>query len=355
MTSPTTRSRSRSSDGSPDGVTLLELVVVIAIIATLLGLGLGAFRKMDSADRQAIGQVKDAFREARLFARARSAPATVVIDAEAGAVYATGLRAVGNWHFEDHDGVGWPVPAVLDRVNLVPGVLGFGVELVDEAQISLVDPPPSFDSPYGFGLDLFVAPADDPRPMTILERVGSWAVGLDAHGDLEIMLTLRRPPEPGSDVTSEEFRMSVPGVSLPSDRLTPLMVAFDGRRLTVAVDGRRAVEDTLFEEVRQLVVPAGLAVTTGVPPTHFRGRLDELRLSSVVVADHEPLPYDVTLSGPSRQVHIDAVGHLDATRHAGPEIVHMTWGVDPPLELYVELGLLGTVRSWSERPTERAP
>lgn len=337
------------------GVTLLELVVVIAIIATLLGLGLGAFRRMDSSDRQAIGQVKDALREARLFARARSAPATLIIDAEAGAVYATGLTAVGNWHFEDLDGIGWPLDAVLERATLTTGVLGFGVELVDDAQLRLVDPPPSFDSPHGFGVDLFVAPADEPRPMTILERNGSWALGLDSHGDLEITLMLRKPPEPGIDVASEEFRMSVPGLRLPADRLTQLMVVFDGRRLHVSVDGRRAVEDTLFTEARQIVVTSGLAITTGVAPTHFRGRMDELRLSSVVVADHTPLPNDVVLVGPSRLVHIDALGHLDASRHAAPEVVHMTWDVDPPIDLYVEMGLMGSVRSWTLRTTEPTP
>ena len=191
--------------------------------------------------------------------------------------------------------------------------------------------------------------------MTILERVGSWSVGLDSRGDLEVALILRRPQKPGIETDSEEFRMSVPGLSLPSERLTQLMVVFDGRRLHVSVDGRRAVEDTLFGELRRLVVAPGVAVTTGAPPTHFRGRMDELRLSAVIVADHRPLPDDIVLAGPSRLVHLDASGHLDASRHVVPEIVHMTLATDPPLELYVELGLLGTVRSWIERPTERSP
>ena len=98
------------------------------------------------------------------------------------------------------------------------------------------------------------------------------------------------------------------------------------------------------------MVPSAV-VRTGEGPTRLRGRIDELRLLSVVIGPHEPLPGDVTLLGEARRVHLDAFGRLDRSHHSGPVSIDFELAGDPPRRTAVELGLLGTVRT----VTEQAP
>ena len=341
-------------------MTLLELIVVMAIIATLLGLGFGAFRQMDGADRRAVSQVKEALRAARLFAQNQSAPASVIVDTERQAVWGLGLAAAGNWHFEDPEGTGWPVAATHEVESVADGgVLGRCLLLDDrlpgEQVLLLSELPSSFDSPDGFGVELFVDPAGDPRPMTILERPDSWGFGFDGRGEFEVVLQLVGLESEGEQAGEPaEFRQSLPGVELPRGRWSRLAVVFDGRRLFVSVDGRRVVEDTLFGTPRRLMTAPRQPIGSGAGPTRFRGRLDELRISSVLAGDHEPLPVEVTLAGPSRAVQLDAAGHLDPAFHAGPVELRILHG-EPAVTEVVEFGLLGTLRSWTERPDGARP
>lgn len=326
------------------GVTLLELMVTMVIVATLLGLGVGAFRNLSTADRVASLQIKDALRAARQFALRESAPASVVVEPEAGVVYGIGLRTVGNWHFEDAEGSGWPTTARHDPDALLrQGVIGSALSVTGESELSIPDLPAGFDSPWGFGVDVFVRPDGDARPMTLLERPGSWALRLDEDDALEVAVMLAASPQP------EEFRRTLPGVRLAADRFTRLTVVCDGRVLHVAADGARVGEDSVFDRPRRMAVTPRVPLGTGRGPTRFRGALDELRIASVVRGEDDPLPAEIVLDGKAQVVHLDAFGHLDPHWHAAPVTVSFRYG-DPPVRTVVEFGLLGTVRSWTERP-----
>jgi type II secretory pathway pseudopilin PulG len=325
-------------------VTLLELMVTMVIVATLLGLGVGAFRNLSTADRVAALRIKDALRAARQFALRESAPASVVVEPEAGVVYGLGLRTVGNWHFEDDAGTGWPTAARYDAAGLLRGgVIGSALAVTDESGLSIPDLPDSFDSPWGFGVDVYVRPEQEVRPMTLLERPGSWALRLDADDALEVSVYLAAEPQ------VEEFRRTLPEVRLAPDRFTRLTVVCDGRVLHVAVDGARAGDDTVFERPRRLAVVRRVPIGTGHGPARFRGALDELRVEAVVRGTDDPLPQEIVLDGKAQVVHLDAFGHLDPHWHAAPVLVAFRYG-EPPVRTVVEFGLLGTVRSWTERP-----
>ncbi len=330
-------------------------MVVIVIIAALLGLSLGALRRIDGADRLALMQVKDAMRAARLLAVGQGAPASLVVDVEAHEVYGMGLRAVGNWHFEDVEGTGWPVPADYEAAALQPGgVIGWGLQLEQDV-LSIGDLPPSFDSPHGFGVDVWVAPQDDPRPMTILERPGRWSLGFDFDGELEVSFWL----EPDAAAAArgddaENVRHTWPGLHLPSDRLTRLTVVFDGRHLHLSVDGRQVQEEAVFPARRRLHGVGRALLRTGAGATRLRGALDELHIYSVVVAEHTRLPDEVELQGATRVVRVTASGHLDPAFHGAPEVVSMSLG-EPPVDIHVEYGLLGTVEARIVRRTGDEP
>jgi hypothetical protein len=320
------------------------LLVVMAIIATLMGIGVGVFDNLATSDRVAAGQISDALRAARLFAVRESAPASVVVSPEDGEVFGLGLRAAGNWHFEDEDGSGWPVPARHDPGALIPhGVLGYAVAITDQSELQIPDLPGTFDSPDGFGVDVWVRPDAEPRPMLLLQRPGSWSLGLDGEGQLEVTLWLVARPSP------EESRHTLKGLRLPSDRFSHVGVVFDGRRLRVTLDGLPAGEDTDFGQPRRLVTPPDAPLRTGNGSDRFRGAIDELRVASVVAGDHKPLPADVRVEGGAQVLHLDALGHLDPGYHRAPVVLSFLTG-EPPLRTSVEFGLLGTVRTWNTRP-----
>jgi len=319
----------------------------MAILGVLLGFGVGAFNRLAAVDRVAAGQIKDALRTARSLAVAESAPASVVVEPAAGEVYALGLRAVGNWHFEQGRGEGWPVDArVPEDAAPVEGAIGSGVALGEGQQIALADLPASFDSPDGFGLDVELRPAPEPRPMRLLERAGAWGLRLDEDDQLEVSLQLRAEPAP------EEFRRTLTGVRLPPDRWSRVSVVFDGLSLHVAVDGALVGEDSVFSPPRSMASDPSPLITTGrAEPglSPFRGALDELRLASVVRGDHQPIPPEVQIEGPERVLHLDPGGRLDPAWHASPVTIAFRVG-EPPVRTVIEYGLLGSVRSWTERP-----
>src|SRR5262249_4990030 len=108
-------------------------------------------------------------------------------------------------------------------------------------------------------------------------------------------------------------------------------------------------EDTLLPAERRMSPTSRPPIRTGEGLTAFRGSLDELRLFTVSAEEHEPLTGDVRLLGAARVLHLDDFGRLDAAFHPGPEVVSFEAG-EPPVRTNVELGTMGSVRTWTVKP-----
>lgn len=335
----------------------------MAIVSALFGIGVGVFHKLNRPEQMAARVVTDTLRSARLFARAETAPSSVVVRPAAGEVTSMGLRTVGNWHFEDVAGTGWPFDAVHPSTALIAeGAVGSGLRLDGGDELSLPSPPGTFDSPFGFLVEVSLRPAADRRPMTILERRNVWTLDLDDDDVLRVSLHVEAPdgtapagtsPVSTSDGGRTSARLSVheiPGARLSSTDWSRVLVLFDGRALHVTVNGRRAGDDVVFDAPLRLARNPGVSIGTGAEVVRYRGLMDELRIGSVIVGERQPLPTEVLLEGVDRVLHFDAFGRLDPAWHRGPVEISFLHG-EPARRSLVEVGLLGTVRV-REEPAE---
>ena len=72
------------------GMTLVELLFTMTLIAVVLGVGLGALATLDLGARASVGVVQRMLRQADNWAVARRAPARVRIDPARGVIRAEG-------------------------------------------------------------------------------------------------------------------------------------------------------------------------------------------------------------------------------------------------------------------------
>ncbi|MFG0316670.1 MAG: prepilin-type N-terminal cleavage/methylation domain-containing protein, partial [Planctomycetota bacterium JB042] len=148
------------------GFTLLELLTVLTLISVLMGIGVGAFKKISLGRRLAVAQVKDALRGARLFAIEQSSTARVDLDPESNVIQASGFQSIGNWHLEDERSVGWPTLAeTRGAATLIDdGAIGSAMLLPgDQSGWLDLGSSPSFDAEQGILVELLVRVPNDFR------------------------------------------------------------------------------------------------------------------------------------------------------------------------------------------------
>jgi prepilin-type N-terminal cleavage/methylation domain-containing protein len=153
------------------GVTLIELLMVIALIAIIFGSGLGMFAGLNPARRATVGLVQNTLRSAHNSSVARQAPARVRFDLaskrkdpdaklQPDTMTAAGMRVIGTWHFEDDQLRG---AFGLDGVNLGGYLVDDGFQgkalsfngAAPESRIEIgVHQDPAYDFRYGFDIGM---------------------------------------------------------------------------------------------------------------------------------------------------------------------------------------------------------
>ncbi|MFH1423255.1 MAG: prepilin-type N-terminal cleavage/methylation domain-containing protein [Planctomycetota bacterium] len=83
--------------------TLVELIVVVAIMAILLSIGIGTLSRISSKYRfdAAVSEVEAVIRSARNFAVIKQSPVSVHINPAENTIYTIGEVVTGMWHLED--------------------------------------------------------------------------------------------------------------------------------------------------------------------------------------------------------------------------------------------------------------
>lgn len=314
---------------------------MLALISVLMGIGVGAFRRINLGRAMAVSQVKDALRSTRLFAIEQGAPARLDFNLEDGVMISSGMVGVGNWHFEDT--TGWPttVEATGDATFAPGGVLGRCLVIPDgsigQARLGRS---PSFDGEQGFRAELFVRTQTE-RTATILKKGDGFRIQITAGGGVRADVRVREGGAKGRG-EGETLSVSVPDC-VPRDRWTRIGMSYDGLRLRVMIDGRDRGE--LRNDARMDPWPdsaAALLVGSVDPP--FNGSVDEVRLAAVESAESVPLPEGVTFKNPTT-VWFDGRGRLDPGRHAEPVTITLQYGEESEgRRRDVVVGLMGEVQ-----------
>lgn len=326
------------------GLTLLELVLVMFLLALVVGSGLGAFSALDLGRRQAAGLVRSVVRSAQNTAIASHAPARVVIDRAGGTLQAESLMTIGTWHFEDRAVTGQgpqgiAEPEWFDDRGFVgaafhpKGRRGATVEIPVQGD-------PAFDFRRGFSIECALLRETEAggRVLSIGGRDPfTIALDLGPTGNLRASFRSRvgdaLSERPGGQVicTSE-------GGLVPIGRWVIVRVLYDRRRLEIWLDGTVvAAQDT-----DAFVWETDGPLTLSDDRYPFPGKIDGLVVGTMVAGDPVALPESVTFAGDSAErVQFVSGGGLDTSVHRDPARIGLDFRDGSRLTVVV--GFYGTV------------
>lgn len=323
-------------------MTLIELILVMALLGLLLGTGVGMLASLDIGDRAAVGLVQNVVRSARNSAVARAAPARVRFDAEESTVTAEAMEVIGTWHFEDTRFRGaFELPLAGTAVELVDdGFIGRAADFT-AARVAWLEAPvrnlARFDLSGGFAIDCAVRWSGESGGKLV--RMGDSAgITVSSTGAVRGWFV----PE----IVDENGRRAPGGVravdgepgTLKPNRWMRLRVEYDRRLLRLLVDGvevARAAEDPPVWKIES-------ALYVSDPQTGFGGSIDNLVISAVTASEVVELPEGVRF-GPDApaEIRFDASGHLNRELH--PEPVEFGLEFEDGRRTRMRVGLYGTV------------
>lgn len=320
------------------GVTLLELVLVMAILATVLGVGVGLFAALDVSKRATLGELKGVLRAARTSATAQGATTRVRIDAENGLVWAELLHTVGTWHFEgDLNGAFGHGGVLRDGAYLDDGyigkALGFWGQPGSRAEIPL-NQDPAFELRDGFR---FTAAIQNDGGGRLLEVGRTFQVDLNAAGSVRASFTAELlkdgAPQPGGQVVAQ----TEVGVLRPG-RWSLLEIVYDRVALRILVDGLEVAQTAESAPVWKVDDP----LTLGSSRRPYNGAIDCLVVAVAVPEEPVALPVDARFdAGTLKEIVFEAAGGLDRRVHPEPVFLHVDF--EDGTRETVSVGTFGTV------------
>ena len=333
--------------GAPDrraGLTLLELVLVMFLLALILGTGVGFFSAHDFGRAQVPGLVRNVLRSAQNTALASHGPARVRFDKAGGKLWGESLVTVGTYQFEDEAVLGQgpagsAAPEHFDPRGYLGACFRPAGKLKATAEIPL-ERDPGFDFTLGFSLELALLRETDSGGRVFSLGPGeNPTVGLDLspNGSLRARFRTRAGgPEsdrPGGGVIVQ----SEPGL-VGLGRWVEVRLTYDRRRFELFLDGFRVASEESDAYVWRVDSPLVLSD----PALPFPGRLDSLVIGVQVAGEPTLLPETVRFTQDTPEtVQFAASGGLDRTAHVDPPRIGLEFQ-DGSRET-VAVGLYGTV------------
>ncbi len=331
--------------GARAGLTLLELLLVMFILALILGGGLGFFAALDLGKRQATGAVRNVLRSAQNTAIARGAPARVRIDAAAGRLWPEALLVVGTYHFEDKQLSGYGPDGVADpELFTRDGWIGAGLRPIalprGTAEIPIhLDT--AFDLTLGFSVECAIrweTGASGGRILAIGEHEPpTLALELGQGGRLRARFRTRMGEGVESKAGGQVILESDPGLVAP-ERWTRVRMRYDRETFALLVDG--ALVESVAEASPVWKVEGPLVLCDRSRP--FPGTLDGLVIAALVAEEAVALPERTRFAaGVPERIEFEAGGALNRRVHPDPPRIFLEHE-DGSREL-VTVGFYGTV------------
>lgn len=334
----------RGSERGRRGMTLIELMLVMGLLALLLGFGVGAISSIDVGSYGSGSLVRSVLRSAGNWSRARQAPARVRIDPKTGRMAAEGLDVIGTWHFESLPpraafGLdGQMIGGQLVDDGYVGKALGFyGAE--DNARYEApVHTDPAFGLAQGFQVQVALRP-EGTRRGNLIALGGSLKVEATNRLGLKVTLATQRfDDETGEVRTAGKASVDTPTGVLQVDAWNRVLIRYDRARLEVWVEG---ILVAAVEEEGDVEKVAGPMVLGG-GQRPWQGSMDNLVISGVGAQEEIQLPVGVDFAPETTtSIVFDPGGGLDRTVHDEPVLIGLSYD-DGRTEI-VRVNLYGTV------------
>jgi len=333
----------REANGQ-SGMTLLELLLVMFILALVVGGGLALISSLDLSKRQAAGMVRNVLRSAQNSAIASVAPARVRIDRAANTIRAESLVTVGTYHFEDrritgYGPAGQAEPEDFDERGYVGDCFRPAGRLRAKAEIPL-DRDPAFDFTHGFSIDcaIFRETESGGRVYSMgASETPTVALDLSKNGALRARMRTRLGEATSDRPGGSVILASEPGL-VPVGRWMQVRFRYDRARVELLLDGvliASEEQDSYVWKVEDPLILSDAALS-------FPGRIDNLVIAAMLVGEDTALPETVTFAGDvPPTVQFAASGGLDREVHESPPRIGLDFA-DGSKELVI-VGLYGTV------------
>jgi type II secretory pathway pseudopilin PulG len=337
-------------------MTLVEILVVMAVIAVLFGVGTGVFMGLTSVGRREATQQEllNLLRKARTSALGEER-AYVVFEDQGTTARGVIQMPVGKWDFEDLDGVmttgGDRKDAevhngVLDENGRDGSAMALTGGWIDCGNY------PDYDATDGLSVEICIKPTQTSRSMTLLQKGRSWRLWLEP-GDLGMVASASLlVGRPGS--SQVQVHLSGDEVPIPAGAWSEISFSYDRSLVSLRVngtevaripehrefaegddeedewgrdegDGAEGEEEPEERETRPIVPDKPRNLTIGSSDSPIDGLVDTVRVTGVLSGDVVRLPDGVKIECESESIHFYN-GRLDHQYHAGPVAFLMRWG-----------------------------
>jgi hypothetical protein len=197
----------------------------------------------------------------------------------------------------------------------------------------------------GVALDCFIFQTNR-APCTLFSKGRAYRLEVNEAGGLQAALrVVGRSAK--DDEGGQEKVLDSQDYILPLNKWVKVGFRFNGYTFTLSAGGIQRNAAVLKEgkpPLRDRLVPhANAALMIGSGENPFFGRMDELRLSAVVLGDEIPFHEEIRLTAKKTQnIHFDASGLLDSKYHNHPESIEFIYSESR--QYRVTIGLMGEVR-----------
>jgi prepilin-type N-terminal cleavage/methylation domain-containing protein len=341
---------SRVRAGRASGYTLLELMVTMAIAASLMAMGIGAFLTMGK--RTAAENALASMQSMLVGVRNSSSkfPAMMVVDPKAGTIQGLAQEVRQELHFDPRAVEGQSEPVWADGIEgctcdmlgntkeptsgRVGGALRLGGGKVDCGTYA------PYDVTDGLTIEVWMKPTDPVGAVDLVTKGDALRIRLEGANRITASVAVKA--EHGAEKVA--VSATIPPIRL--NQWTGVRFSYDRTRLVIATDvGLGFVERGAKDETRRLVPSPEAALGVG----GFAGLLDDFRFAGVHSTEPITMPAGVKLVGDKPVVLHFRDGRLDPASHLGAQRVALEYaGRRTTLEIAIN-GMLSVAYSDAEQ------